>query len=91
MRCRRASGTGEGCFGGFTEGRSPVGRTDEEESVVECDYRTVHRQLSELAELGVVEWTDAKPGTAKKPQFPYDGLEIDLDLVDDDRPDPATD
>lgn len=58
--------------------------------LVERDYKTVHRQLCELAELGVVEWTDAKPGTAKKPQFPYDGLEIDLDLVDDDRPDPAT-
>ncbi|MFB6179125.1 MAG: transcriptional regulator [Halorientalis sp.] len=53
------------------------------------DYKTVHRQLSELAELGVIEWADADPGTAKQPQFPYDGLEIDLDLVDEDRPDPA--
>lgn len=53
------------------------------------DYKTVHRQLSELAELGVVEWAGAKPGTAKKPLFPYDGLEIDLDLVDDERPDPT--
>ncbi|MFC7132410.1 MULTISPECIES: transcriptional regulator [Salinibaculum] len=58
--------------------------------IVDRDYKTVHRQLGELAELGVVEWADAKPGTAKKPQFPYDGLEIDLDLVDDDRLDPAT-
>lgn len=57
--------------------------------LVERDYKTVHRQLSELAELGVVEWTDATPGTAKKPQFPYDGLEIDIELVDDDGPDPA--
>ncbi|QLH81195.1 transcriptional regulator [Halosimplex pelagicum] len=54
------------------------------------DYKTVHQQLSELAELGVIEWTDTEPGGAKKPQFPYDGLEIDLDLVDDERPDPAT-
>jgi predicted transcriptional regulator len=54
------------------------------------DYKTVHRQLSELGELGVVEWADAEPGTAKKPQFPYDGLEIDLDLVGDERPGPAT-
>jgi predicted transcriptional regulator len=53
------------------------------------DYKTVHQQLSELAALGVVEWADATPGTAKKPLFPYDGLEIDLDLVGDDRPDPA--
>jgi predicted transcriptional regulator len=70
--------------------------TSEPESIsatadlVERDYKTVHRQLSELAELGVIDWTDAKPGTAKKPIFPYDGLEIDIDLVDGDRPDPAT-
>jgi predicted transcriptional regulator len=57
--------------------------------LVERDYKTVHRQLSELAELGVIEFEDAKPGTAKKPQFPYDGLEIDLDLVDEDQRDPA--
>jgi predicted transcriptional regulator len=68
--------------------------TSEPESIkaaaelVERDYKTVHRQLSELAELGVIEWADATSGTAKKPLFPYDGLEIDLDLVDD-RPDPA--
>ncbi|WP_436930019.1 transcriptional regulator [Halosimplex halobium] len=57
--------------------------------LVERDYKTVHRQLSELVELGVVEWADAGPGTAKQPRFPYDGLEIDIDLVDDERPDPA--
>jgi predicted transcriptional regulator len=57
--------------------------------LVDRDYKTVHRQLSELAELGVVEWAD-ESGTARKPQFPYDGLAIDLDLVDDDRADPAT-
>jgi predicted transcriptional regulator len=57
--------------------------------LVERDYKTVHRQLSDLAELGVIEFEDAKPGTPKKTQFPYDGLEIDLDLVDDDQRDPA--
>jgi len=57
--------------------------------LVRRDYKTVHRQLSELAELGVIEWASVESGTAKKPQFPYDGLEIDLDLVDDERPDPA--
>lgn len=57
--------------------------------LVDRDYKTVHRQLSELAELGVIEWAEAESGTAKKPQFPYAGLEIDLDLVDDERPDPA--
>ncbi len=57
--------------------------------LVERDYKTVHRQLSELAELAVIEWEDAKSGTAKKPRFPYAGLEIDLDLVDDERRDPA--
>jgi predicted transcriptional regulator len=57
--------------------------------LVERDYKTVHRQLSELAELGVIEWVDAKSGTAKKPLFPYEGLEIDLDLVDGARRDPA--
>lgn len=58
--------------------------------IVDRDYKTVHRQLSELAELGVIDWGDAQPGEAKKPIFPYDGLEIDIDLVDGDRPDPAT-
>ena len=54
------------------------------------DYKTVHSQLSQLAELGVIDWADADPGTAKQPQFPYDGLEIDLDLVDDEPPESAT-
>lgn len=58
--------------------------------LVDRDYKTVHRQLSELAELGVIEWIESGSGTAKKPQFPYDGLEIDLDLVDNERSDPAT-
>lgn len=57
--------------------------------LVERDYKTVHRQLSELAELGVIEWADAKSGTAKQPLFPYEGLEIDLDLVNGPRRDPA--
>jgi predicted transcriptional regulator len=70
--------------------------TNEPESIsatanlVDRDYKTVHRQLSELAELGVIDWGDAQPGEAKKPIFPYDGLEIDIDLVDRDGPDPAT-
>jgi len=53
------------------------------------DYKTVHRQLSQLAELGVIDWADADPGTAKQPQFPYEGLEIDIDLVDDEPPESA--
>jgi predicted transcriptional regulator len=57
--------------------------------LLDRDYKTVHRQLSELVEVGVVELEDAKPGTAKKPRFPYDGLEIDLDLVDEEQRDPA--
>jgi len=58
--------------------------------LVERDYKTVHRQLTELAELGVVEWGDTEAGTVKKPRFPYEGLEIALDLVDGERRDPAT-
>jgi predicted transcriptional regulator len=56
--------------------------------LVDRDYKTVHRQLSELAELGVVELIEDDSGNAKQPRFPYDGLEVDIDFVDG-RPDLA--
>ena len=58
--------------------------------LVDRDYKSVHRQLDELEELGVVEFEEAAPGTASKPIFDYDGIEIDLDFPDEKRPDRAS-
>lgn len=58
--------------------------------LVDRDYKAVHRHLSELAELGVIQWGDSKPGTQKKPILRYDELEIDLDLAEGERGEPAT-
>jgi predicted transcriptional regulator len=49
------------------------------------DYKQVHRNLSELHDIGVVEFESGGPGQAKKPILAYDGLEIDIPFVDSDR------
>lgn len=46
--------------------------------VVNRDYKQVHRNLSELEDIGVIEFEDDGSGTAKKPKLAYDGLEIDI-------------
>lgn len=50
--------------------------------LVDRDYKSVYRQLDELEELGVVEFEEVTPRTARKPIFDYDGIEIDLDFPD---------
>ncbi len=42
------------------------------------DYKQVHRNLSELEDVGVIEFEGGGPGRAKKPVLGYDGLEIDI-------------
>jgi predicted transcriptional regulator len=49
------------------------------------DYKQVHRNLSELHDIGVVEFEGGGPGQAKTPILAYDGLEIDIPFVDSDR------
>lgn len=45
---------------------------------VERDYKQVHRNLSELEDIGVIEFEGGGSGQAKKPTLAYDGLEIDI-------------
>jgi len=42
------------------------------------DYKQVHRNLSELEDIGVIEFEGGGSGRAKKPVLAYDGLEIDI-------------
>ncbi|MFP8953773.1 transcriptional regulator [Natrialbaceae archaeon A-arb3/5] len=46
--------------------------------LVERDYKQVHRNLSELEDIGVIEFEGGGSGQAKKPTLVYDGLEIDI-------------
>jgi predicted transcriptional regulator len=46
--------------------------------MVNRDYKQVHRNLSELEDIGVIEFEGGGSGRAKKPVLAYDGLEIDI-------------
>ncbi|MDF9748474.1 hypothetical protein NDI89_23190 [Natrinema sp. S1CR25-10] len=46
--------------------------------LVERDYKQVHRNLSELEDIGIIELKNDRPGQAKKPKLAYDSLEIDI-------------
>jgi predicted transcriptional regulator len=46
--------------------------------LVDRDYKQVHRNLSELADIGVIEFEGGGSGKAKEPKLAYDGLEIDI-------------
>jgi predicted transcriptional regulator len=46
--------------------------------LVDRDYKQVHRNLSELEDIGVIEFEGGGSGRAKKPVLAYDGLEIDI-------------
>jgi predicted transcriptional regulator len=46
--------------------------------LVARDYKQVHRNLSELEDIGVIEFEGGGTGKAKKPKLAYDGLEIDI-------------
>lgn len=52
--------------------------------LVERDYKQVHRNLSELADIGVIEFEGGGAGQAKTPTLAYDGLEIDIPFADSD-------
>ncbi|WP_115863147.1 HVO_A0114 family putative DNA-binding protein [Halorussus litoreus] len=52
--------------------------------LVDRDYKEVHRNLSELETLGVVEFETT--GRSKRPIVRFDELEIDVSLTD---PEPA--
>lgn len=46
--------------------------------LVDRDYKQVHRNLSELEDIGVIEFEGGGAGRAKRPILAYDGLEIDI-------------
>ncbi len=50
--------------------------------LVDRDYKQVHRNLSELADVGVLEFEGGGAGRPKKPVLAYDGLEIALPFVE---------
>ncbi|NLV08296.1 transcriptional regulator [Haloarcula rubripromontorii] len=50
--------------------------------LVDRDYKQVHRNLSELEDIGVIEFAGGGAGQAKKPLLAYDGLEIDIPFTD---------
>jgi len=52
--------------------------------LVNRDYKQVHLNLSELEDIGVIEFEGGGSGRAKKPVLAYDGLEIDIPFTDSD-------
>ncbi|WP_435118856.1 transcriptional regulator [Halolamina sp. C58] len=46
--------------------------------LVNRDYKQVHRNLTELEDIGVIEFSGGGSGQAKIPMLTYDGLEIDI-------------
>jgi predicted transcriptional regulator len=50
--------------------------------LVDRDYKQVHRNLSELADIDVIEFEGGGAGKAKRPTLAYDGLEIDIPFAD---------
>jgi len=58
--------------------------------LVDRDYKQVHRNLTELADLGVIEFDGEGAGQPKKPLLAYDGLEIDIPFTAEGASDIAT-
>lgn len=53
--------------------------------LVDRDYKQVHRNLSELEDIGVIEFEGSGSGRAKKPKLAYDGLESDIPFANSNR------
>ena len=53
--------------------------------LVDRDYKQVHRNLSELEGIGVLEFDGGGVGQARKPKLAYDGLEIDIPFAGSNR------
>jgi predicted transcriptional regulator len=60
------------------------GSIRETATLVNRDYKQVHQNISELEDIGVIEFAGGGSGNAKKPMLAYDGLEIDIPFT---RPD----
>lgn len=60
------------------------GSIREAADLVDRDYKQVHRNLSELEDVGVIEFDGDGPGKPKTPVLSYDGLEIDIPFAGSD-------
>jgi len=52
--------------------------------LVDRDYKQVHRNLSELEDIGVIGFEGGGSGKPKKPTLAYDGIEIDIPFTGSD-------
>ena len=57
--------------------------------LVDRDYREVHRNLTELEDLGLIEFEGGGPGKAKRPVVEYDDIEVAIPLGGNEEPAPA--
>lgn len=48
--------------------------------LVDRDYREVHRNLTELEDLGLIRFEGGEPGKAKTPVIEYDDIEVAIPL-----------
>lgn len=54
--------------------------------LVNRDYKQVHRNLTELEDIGVLEFEEAGTGQPRKPLLAFDGIEIDIPFTDSNDP-----
>lgn len=54
--------------------------------LVDRDYREVHRNLTELDDLGLIRFEGGEPGMAKTPVIEYDDIDIKLPLGSNEEP-----
>jgi predicted transcriptional regulator len=54
--------------------------------LVDRDYREVHRNLSELEDLGLLTFEGGEPGKAKTPVIEYDDIEVAIPLGSGEEP-----
>ena len=60
-------------------------QTEAEKYPIGRDYKQVHQNLSELEDIGVIEFDGGGSGQAKRPTLAYDGLEIHIPFTEPDQ------
>lgn len=60
--------------------REQPGSIREAARLVDRDYREVHRNLTELNDLGLIHFEGGGPGKAKRPVVEYDDIEVAIPL-----------
>lgn len=68
--------------------RDEPGSIRQAAELVDRDYKDVHRNLTELEALGVIEFVE--DGRSKRPVVPFDEIDVELSMTDEgDRSVPA--